>query len=144
MTTFSLTQLLKSIRRVRLGQDSRNISAADIVSSGSSLPLQWKDINSQKIPSTRIFQITWCEQNVVVEVGWQPGWRQQCCPSKNFVSKSVEERVFEAPGFPLPCLSPGFPGWGLCSRGSFRLKWVIVCICSVLYNVMVIISVDGW
>ena len=34
-----LTQLLRSIKRVRLGQDSRNRSAADIVSSGCSLPL---------------------------------------------------------------------------------------------------------
>ena len=37
--SFLLTQLLKSIRRVSLGQDSRNISAADNVSSGCSLPL---------------------------------------------------------------------------------------------------------
>ena len=37
-----LTQLLRSIRRVRLGQESSNISTADIVSSGCSLPLWGK------------------------------------------------------------------------------------------------------
>ena len=37
-----LTQLLKSIKHARLGQESRNMSTADIVNSGCSLPLEGK------------------------------------------------------------------------------------------------------